>query len=123
MRLAAEVPRFVLVGIGVTVLHAAVASLLVMFARVHPAAANGMAFCVATLVSYASNTLWTFERRLHRRLLVRFVLVSLAGFVLTVSIAGAVELLGYPFYAGIGAVVMLVPAASFAMHKLWTYRI
>lgn len=123
MGLAAEVPRFVLVGIGVTALHAAVAASLVMLAHLHPAVANGVAFVVATLASYASNTLWTFGRRLERRLLTRFVLVSIAGFVLTVSIAGAVDLLGYPFYAGIGAVVLLVPGASFAMHKLWTYRL
>lgn len=122
MRVATEVPRFALVGIGVTALHAAVATSLVMISNVYPAIANGVAFTVATLVSYLSNTLWTFERRPHPRLLARFVLVSLAGLVLTVTIAGVADMLGFPFYAGIAAIVIMVSGATFAMHKLWTYR-
>jgi putative flippase GtrA len=122
MSVATEVPRFVLVGAGVTALHTAVATSLVMISHLHPASANGVAFAVATLVSYASNTLWTFERRPNARLLARFVLVSLAGFVLTVAIAGAADMLGFPFYAGIAAVVIVVPGVTFAMHKRWTYR-
>ena len=123
MRLAAEVPRFVLVGIGMTGLHVVIATSLVMIAQLHPAIANGVAFAAATLVSYLSHTLWTFDSRLTRTSLARFLLVSLAGFVLTVAIAGAADLLGFPFYAGIGAVVLVVPSATFTMHKLWTYRI
>ncbi len=112
-----------LVGIGVTVLHVAVATSLVMIAHLYPAIANGVAFAVATLVSYAFNTLWTFGRRPNRELLARFVFVSLAGLVLTVVIAGTADLLGFSFYAGIGAVVAVVPGATFTIHKLWTYRV
>ena len=82
-----------------------------------------LTFAVATLVSYLSHTLWTFESSLTRKRLARFLLVSLAGFVLTVVIAGAVDMLGFPFYAGIGAVVLIVPGATLTLHKLWTYRI
>lgn len=123
MRVATEAPRFVLVGIGITALHAAVATLLVMVLRLHPAVANGVAFAVATLVSYLSHTLWTFESRPTRKRLARFLFVTLAGLVLTVIIAGVTDMLGFPFYAGIGAVVVVVPAATFTMHKRWTYRI
>lgn len=123
MGVATEVPRFVLVGVGITALHAAVATLLVMVSRLHPAIANGVAFAVATLVSYLSHTLWTFDSRPTRKRLARFLIVALAGLVLTVTIAGATDMLGFPFYIGIGAVVAVVPGASFTTHKLWTYRI
>lgn len=123
MRIATEAPRFVLVGIGITALHVAVATLLVMVSHLHPAIANGVAFAVAVPVSYLSHTLWTFESSRSRKRLARFLLVTLAGFVLTVAIAGMVEMLGFPFYAGIGAVVVIVPGATFSAHKLWTYRV
>lgn len=122
MHLAVQIPRFALVGLGVTALHTLLATALIVLAAVHPVTANGCAFVVATLVSYLANTLWTFERRPHPRSLVRFVSVSLAGLVLTLLLAGAADTMGYPFYVGLAAVVSVVPFASFAMHKLWTYR-
>jgi len=123
MRLAAEAPRFVLVGIGCTVIHAAMATLLVVGSQLHPAIANGAAFLAATTVSYLAHTLWTFESSLTRKRLARFLVVTLAGLFLTMTIAGVTDMLGYPFYAGIAAVVILVPGATFIAHKLWTYRI
>jgi putative flippase GtrA len=68
-----------------------------------------------------ANTLWTFERRPQPRSFARFVFVSLGGLVLTRTLAGTAEVLGFPFYVGLGAVVAVVPVASFALHRLWTY--
>lgn len=121
MHLAVQVPRFALVGIGVTALHAMLATALIVLAALGPVAANGCAFVVATLVSYLANTFWTFERRPQPRSFARFVFVSLGGLVLTLALAGAADVLGYPFYVGLAAVVAVVPIASFAMHRLWTY--
>jgi len=122
MGLAIQLPRFALVGIAVTALHALLATALILLWSLHPVAANAVAFAAATLVSYMANTLWTFERRPHPRSLARFVVVSLAGLALTLALAGVAEALGFPFYVGLAAVVSVVPAASFAMHSLWTYR-
>lgn len=123
MHLAIQVPRFALVGIGVTALHAILATALIVLAALGPVAANGCAFVFATLVSYLANTLWTFERRPQPRSFARFVFVALGGLVLTLALAGAADVLGYPFYIGLAAVVAVVPIASFAMHRLWTYGI
>jgi putative flippase GtrA len=122
LHFANQVPRFALIGLGVTALHAVVATALIVLIAFGPVAANGCAFAVATMVSYMANTLWTFERRPQPRSFARFVLVSVVGFVLTLILAGAADALGFPFYIGLAAVVTVVPAASFAMHSLWTYR-
>lgn len=122
MGLAIQLPRFALVGIAVTALHALLATALILLWSLQPVAANAVAFVAATLVSYIANTLWTFERRAHPRSLARFVFVSLAGLVLTLSLAGAAEAMGLPFYIGLAAVVSVVPVASFTLHKFWTYR-
>jgi len=122
MGLAVQAPRFALVGVGVTALHTVLATLLIVVWSLHPVIANGIAFTAATLVSYVANTLWTFEHRPHPRSLVRFIAVSLVCLVLTLILAGAAEAMGYAFYVGLAAVICIVPAASFALHKLWTYR-
>ncbi len=122
MSLAVQAPRFALVGIAVTALHTVLATLLITVWGRHPVTANAIAFTAATLASYLANTLWTFGRRPHQRSLARFVGVSLAGLVLTVILSGSAEAMGLPFYVGLGAVVCVVPVASFVMHRRWTYR-
>ena len=123
MHLAIQVPRFALIGAGVTALHVMLATALIVMMAFRPVVANGCAFAVATLVSYLANTLWTFERRPQPRSFARFVFVSLGGLVLTLTLAATADALGYPFYIGLAAVVAVVPVASFAMHRLWTYGI
>ncbi len=72
--------RFAVTGVFVTALHALVAVLFIHFISAPPPLANGVAFAVATVLSYVINTTWSFSARLHGRTLVRFLLVSVCGF-------------------------------------------
>ena len=114
--------RFIVTGLGSTLLHAAVALTLIDALGSTPPAANGIAFCVATVFSYFVNTLWSFSAYLHGKNLRRFLVVSVIGFFLAMGLAWVAELLGWSPIAGVGLVVVVVPGLSFLMHNGWTYR-
>ncbi|MBX9404368.1 GtrA family protein [Pseudomonas baetica] len=114
--------RFAVTGVFVTALHALVAVMFINFVTPQPPLANGVAFAVATVVSYLINTTWSFSARLHGRTLLRFLLVSLGGFVLAMFVAWAAQMAGMHYLLGIGAVALTVPAFTFVLHNFWTYR-
>lgn len=114
--------RFGVSGVLATAVHVIVAITLIDRFGVGPTLANATAFCVANPCSYLLNTFWSFSARPQRASLVRFVAVSLFGLWLTTMTAGAVERLGGNHWLGIIAVVLIVPPATFLLHRFWTYR-
>ncbi|WP_163908944.1 GtrA family protein [Pseudomonas frederiksbergensis] len=114
--------RFAVTGLFVTALHAVVAVLFINFVMPMPPLANGVAFAVATVVSYLINTTWSFSARLHGRTLLRFMMVSGAGFLLAMFVAWAAQIAGLNYLMGIGAVALIIPAFTFVLHNFWTYR-
>lgn len=114
--------RFGLTGIGVTALHALIAVLFIEYVWPLPPLANGVAFGIATVVSYVVNTTWSFSGRLHGRTLVRFVTVSVVGFFLAMLVAWIAQVAGLDYRLGIVAVALTLPVFTFVLHNFWTYR-
>ncbi|WP_445179412.1 GtrA family protein [Pseudomonas sp. McL0111] len=114
--------RFAVTGVFVTALHALVAVLFINFVAPQPPLANGVAFTVATVVSYLINTTWSFSARLHGRTMLRFMVVSVCGFFLAMFVAWAAQMAGLHYLLGIGAVALTIPAFTFVLHNFWTYR-
>ncbi|MBK5345535.1 GtrA family protein [Pseudomonas sp. TH49] len=114
--------RFAVTGLFVTALHALVAVLFIHFVAPQPPLANGVAFAVATVVSYVINTTWSFSARLHGRTLLRFLSVSACGFLLAMFVAWAAQMAGLNYLLGIVAVALTIPAFTFVLHNFWTYR-
>lgn len=120
-RTPAHVVKYCLAGALATGTHVLVASTLIGSLAVHPAAANGFAFCAATLTSYMINTFWTFRRPVTRRNAVRFWVVAATGLCGTVAISGAAAAAGLHYLIGIALVLLLVTPLTFALHSSWTY--
>lgn len=114
--------RFAVTGLFVTALHALIAVLFIYFVAPQPPLANGVAFAVATVVSYVINTTWSFSARLHGRTLLRFSLVSVGGFFLAMFVAWVAQMAGLHYLLGIVAVALTIPAFTFVLHNFWTYR-
>lgn len=114
--------KFGLSGILATGLHVLVASVLIATILPVPAAANGIAFVAANLFSYTINTLWTFSHPLQGRSLVRFVLVSLLGLSIAVSVSGLADWYGLNYWYGITFVVCCATPVTFLLHNFWTYK-
>lgn len=114
--------RFAAVGILATLTHVAVAAWVLWTLGWSSAAANGLAFVIANLVSYMGNTCWSFATRPDASNVLRFAAVSLAALALTMGLAAAVQRSGGSHAWGIALVVTLVPGLSYLAHRHLTYR-
>jgi len=122
MRLAKSVPRFALVGVVATFIHAAVAVGIVEMLDWHPSFANGIAFVIANIFSYASNTRWSFDAKYSMGSWYRFVSISFIAWLMTIAVSWVVEIAGGSYLLGILFVITLIPALSYAGHRNFTYR-
>ena len=80
------------------------------------------AFCIGTAVSYIGNTVWSFEAQWNASSARRFVVVTLAGLVLNVALAYALETVGLHYLLISLVILVIVPAFNFIGHNFWTYR-
>ncbi len=122
MNRKASAGRFALVGVAATLIHATVATGLIERWALHPGVSNGVAFIAANLASYIANTCWSFKARMRLYNWGRFVVVSFAAWVLTVTISSVVAEAGGHYLLGIALVVSLVPVMTFVAHEKFTYR-
>lgn len=114
--------RYAVTGVLVTLTHTLIAVASIRHLGIAPPAANGIAFVLATLLSYAINTVWSFSAPLHGRTLGRFLVVSAIGLLLAIGVAESALRLGLHYLAGIAAVALTVPPVTFLLHACWTYR-
>ena len=122
--LAHQVPLFAVVGVAATLTHVASALTARELAGLPPLKANLVGYLLAVGVSYLGNARLTFRRRaLHGPQFMRFVVVSLLGLCVTQSLTWLlVQRLGWPFWAGLGVVAVVVPALSFGLSRVWAFR-
>ena len=114
--------RFGATGLFVTGLHVVIATLLIHYADQNSSISNGVAFYIATVVSYLMHTKWSFSSELQSKNLLRFVTVSAVGLALSLAIPLIVKSLGFNSTVGTVAVVVMLPVTNFFLHNFWTYR-
>lgn len=117
-----RVLRFAFSGLLVTALHVVIVTVFIENILPVPSLANGVAFVMATMISYLINTTWSFSRPLYGGNLFRFCIVSFFGLFLAMSISGAAQFYEMHYWYGIGFVVFTVPPVTFLLHNFWTYQ-
>ena len=120
--LSVQLRRFLLSGVLATAVHFAVAVTLIRHGHAEPAAANAIAFVVATAFSYVINTLWSFGGVMGGPTLTRFIAVQLLGVVLAALVSGTADKLGLHYVIGTALVPVFVTPVTYTLHRLWTYR-
>jgi len=114
--------RFGVSGVIATGVHVAVATPLIYLLHASQVGANGVAFVVANVASYLLNTLWSFGATPTRDSYLRFLIVSLLGLAMTLGISAGAQALGFGYWAGLAAILSVVPVVTFVLHRTWTYR-
>ena len=119
-----QVPLFAVVGVAATLTHVAAALTARELAGLAPLQANLVGYLMAVGVSYLGNARLTFRRRaLHGPQFMRFIVVSLLGLGVTQGLTWLlVQQLGWPFWAGLCVVAVVVPALSFGLSRIWAFR-
>lgn len=123
MLLMRQITSFGLVGICATLVHVAVAWVLIERLTIGGFAANGCGAAAAFSVSYLGNARITFARQ--RGLMdgaMRYLVVTLVSLALTSAILALVERNGWPTYIYALIVVVTVPPATFVFAKFWAFQ-
>ena len=113
---------FLCIGLGATVVHVVIAAHLIGAHMMPPALGNAIAFLVANLFSYFSQSAYVFQQQPRPVQYWRVLCVSLVGLALVAAISSGFEVLGVHYLAGIAAVVLVLPLVTFGLHSLWTFR-
>ncbi len=119
-----ELNVFVLVGGAATGCHYLTALGANHLLRLEPFWATFVGYACSVGVSYFGNAVFTFRRpALHGPQFVRFAAISLAGLAINQALVfvGA-HIFGWPFWLALVPVVVIVPASTFALAKLWAFR-
>lgn len=124
-----QVPRFVFIGVLATLLHVGVVIALVEALAVNLYLANVFAWTAALLFSYLGHYHWTFERQSegagaanHDFHLPRFVLVSLTGLTLNVSMVAIIyDQLGGSYLAATFGGVSISVIGSYLLNRFWVF--
>ena len=124
MKLFREINLFVLVGLCATACHYMAALGAHHFLGLGPMTATFAGYLSSVGVSYLGNSRLTFRRpALHGPQFARFATISLAGLAINQAIVFVcAHLWGWPLKLALVPVVIIVPAATFAMSKFWAFR-
>lgn len=119
-----EGARFALVGLGATLVHLGTAWATNRWAGLAPLSANSLGFTLAFAVSYLGHFYWTFGRQAgHRRHFSRFLVTATLGYGLSNLIVWIVAIrLGQSFELALGTILLTVPAATWIVSRIWTFR-
>ncbi|OHV84996.1 GtrA family protein [Rhizobium sp. LCM 4573] len=127
MKLAEQLSRFGLVGLAATCVHLLVFSLVIDLANLEPSLANVVGFLAAFILSFAGQSSWTFpsksiDRPQRRRRFLRYIAVSLTGFLMNAAVVHVVvDVLAYPYTYALPIMGVGVPAILFALNKYWAF--
>lgn len=115
---------FGLVGIVATAAHYLVALGCHEALGLNLYAANLAGYSSAVTVSYIGHGKLTFQAVLNQAVLQRFLIVSLSAFCASEGLLAALEA-GFqlPHRLSLAIVVLIIPAISFVLNKLWVYRV
>jgi putative flippase GtrA len=121
--LALQFGRFAIVGGGATLIHLGAALTLNGVVGLSPLRANFCAFLVAVAFSYWGNFVWTFgAASAHGTALPKFLGLSVGLFALNQAIVYvATDIWGWPFFAALVPVVMIVPLGGFLASRFWAF--
>jgi putative flippase GtrA len=120
---ALQFARFAIVGGGATLIHLGTALTLNAVLGLSPLRANFCGFLAAVAFSYWGNFVWTFDAAgAHKAALPKFLALSVALFAINQAIVHvATELWGWPFFAALLPVVMIVPIGGFLASRFWAF--
>lgn len=123
MPVVRQLSWFGVVGICATLIHVGAAWMMVTQLGAGGLLANGVGATAAFAVSYLGNATLTFANG-HRRTdsAPRYLLVTVASFLMTSAIMALVQRNGLPMSAYAIIVICTVPPSTFLLAKFWAFR-
>ncbi|MEM7243685.1 MAG: GtrA family protein [Pseudomonadota bacterium] len=121
--LMGQIARFGVVGVIATAIHIMIAY-FVQQSGVADQLANFTGFLAAAVFSFFGNLLFTFRAKGSvRNYIKRFAVVSGSNYFASAGLIFILtQQLGFPFEISLLGMVLIIPAISFLVQKLWVFR-
>ena len=115
--------RFGIVGISATIIYYVVALVAAKFGLV-AVMANLVAYAAGVATSFVGHFHYTFKKRdNHFRYLIRFVIVTFFGYILSnIIIFIVMEVNQAPFWLATLIVALLLPPANWICNRYWAFN-
>jgi putative flippase GtrA len=122
--LLARAVRYGFAGLFATAVYFGTVALLVEAAGARPVPAAAAATLLVIVTSYVVNRGWVFDTdRSHASAFARFAAASALSLALNTGLMYlSVSVLGWPYVAGLGLAMLVVPPTNFAINYLWCFR-
>lgn len=119
-----EILRFGSVGVVGTLVHGGILIGLVERLNLDPVYANLIAFSMAFITSYLGHYYWTYRsRESHRSTALKFGITAVSGLLANYAIFHVmVDWLAFNYLWAFAAVVILIPAGTYLLHKTWAFK-
>lgn len=125
LRPAKRPARFLIIGLGATLIYAVLATMLSTgeTALMRPAAGSVLSYAIAAAFSYAGHKYFTFvSDGAHRFEVPRFVVVTLVGLAVSLILPALLSgLLGLPAQVPIVATCILIPFVNYVVLRHWVF--
>jgi putative flippase GtrA len=120
-----EINVFILVGVLATACQVGVSLAAQRWLGAEAMVASLVGYAASVGVSYLGNSLFTFRRpALHAPQFAKFATISLTGLAINLSLVFVcAHTLAWPLWQAMIPVVLIVPPSTFAMSKLWAFRV
>lgn len=113
--------KFGVVGGAATGIHVVVFLTLSEWFKLNYVQSNFVAYVVATLWSFAGNSLWSFSCKLSGNRFLRYLAVAFLGLMLSMGISWVCEAAAVNAFLTISLIVAFVTPSTFLLHRSWTF--
>lgn len=115
--------KYSFVGIICTGIYFISMFIIIEFLNREPVFAATISFLIMTIFSYTLNKKYTFGGKYSHQQLLRFLVVSLVGFILNfVIIYTVVNILSLHYSIGEVVTILVIPLVNFTLNNLWTFK-
>ena len=112
---------FAAVGVVSTAIHTSVAFFIIYIYLSNALLANIIGYCFAAPVSYLGHSFYSFKQSVNKNIFIRFVKYNTILFITSVLVSSQMDKAGVSPYITTIVVVLLLPFASFLLHKYVTF--
>lgn len=117
-----KIIRFIFAGVLVTFIYIVIGFILLKFTDINSVEVNAIAFIIANLFSYMIHTLWSFSTKIKKNNFLKFYIVSLIGFLISLILPMLGEHLKVDKFFITIVTSLSIPLFTFIVHNLWTYK-
>lgn len=115
--------KYSLVGCISTIIYFVFVYVCIEGVHMDPVLGSAVSFIIMTIVSFFLNVKYTFNSFITKQRAIRFLTVSVIGFVLNLLLMFiVVHVFAYHYFIGELVTILVIPTINFILNNYWTFQ-